>query len=178
MNIQFNAALPSIKMSNGQEIPLLGFRVTKHNVEPLGLYNLLKLAIKQGYRHFDTAWLYDTDFILQKAINDSILESDKLLSREDFFIATKLWNNYHSKEMVRKTINETLTNFSMDYLDLFYIHWPMALAETTIQEPFPIDESGNLLFSDIHFIETYKEIEQSVDISNIGLCNFNMVYDF
>ena len=114
MNIQFNAALPSIKMSNGQEIPLLGFRVTKHNVEPLELYNLLKLAIKQGYRHFDTAWLYDTDFILQKAINDSILESDKLLSREDFFIATKLWNNYHSKEMVRKTINETLTNFSMD----------------------------------------------------------------
>jgi diketogulonate reductase-like aldo/keto reductase len=119
------------------------------------------------------AWIYDTDYIFQKAINDSIEESD-VLSREDFFIASKVWINYRSKELVRKSIYDTLNKLSLDYLDLYYIHWPMAIEEPTVQKP-SLKDYSNLLFTDVHFMETYQELEKSLDLSNIGLCNFNMV---
>ena len=112
---------------------------------------------------------------MQKAIDDSIQESDEELSRDDFFLSSKLWNNFHSKEMVQTAITSILKNLGIDYLDLLYIHWPMALQETCIQDPFPKDEQGNLIFSEINFKETFKEMEKSLDISNIGLCNFNIV---
>ncbi len=133
------------------------------------------LNINYGFFCKKLAWVYFSDFLLEKAIEDSIRESDLKLSREDFFISSKLWNNYHSKEMVPTAIKGMLTNLGLSYLDLLYIHWPMSLAETKIQDPFPKDEFGNLIFSEIDFIETYKEIEKNLDISNIGLCNFNRV---
>ena len=57
MNIEFQEKIPFFKFSNEREIPMIGFQVSKDNMEPLELYNLLKLAIKHGYRHFDTGFI-------------------------------------------------------------------------------------------------------------------------
>jgi diketogulonate reductase-like aldo/keto reductase len=119
-----------------------------------------------------------TDFPLENAIRKEIEESDEELTREDFFIATKLWNTYHSKEMVNDGIYNTLRNLSINYLDILYIHWPVGFKETIIQDPFPKDNTGNLLFSDVHYLETYRAIEDHVEtgaINSIGLCNFSIV---
>jgi diketogulonate reductase-like aldo/keto reductase len=57
------------------------------------------------------------------------------------------------------------------------IHWPMALKETSPVDEFPRDEQGNLIFSDVHYMETWRALEECVDensTKSIGLSNFNI----
>ena len=54
MSTEVKDPIPSFKLSNGQDIPMIGFSVSKEHIEPKELYYLLKLAIKQGFRHFDS----------------------------------------------------------------------------------------------------------------------------
>ncbi len=49
-----NNLIPNLRISGEKEIPMIGFAVSKENIEPMELCNLIKLAIQHGYRHFDT----------------------------------------------------------------------------------------------------------------------------
>ena len=111
---------------------------------------------------------------MQKAIDDSIQESDQTLTRQNFFISSKLWNNCHTNELVKPSIKNVLKNMSIDYLDLLYIHLPMTIQDTLMQNPLLKDEQGYLNFSETT-IETYKEMEKCPELSNLGLANFHMV---
>ena len=86
----------------------------------------LKYAISLGYRHIDTAWLYQNEDVIGKVLRQVIDESKGKLKREDFFLTSKVWNTHHSKPMVRKCISETLTNLQVDYVDLYLLHWPIS----------------------------------------------------
>jgi len=79
--------------------------------------------VKIGYRHFDLAWLYGNEDVIGAALRSSIEESNGTLKREDFFLVSKVWNTFHSKELVRECLNETLTKLGFDYIDLYLIHW-------------------------------------------------------
>ena len=81
------------------------------------------------------------------------------LQRDAFFLTGKIWNTHHSKDLVRKCLQESLDNLQTDYLDLLLIHWPYGYAEKTGQEPFPFDENGKMRFSDVHYLETYQVIK-------------------
>jgi aldehyde reductase len=71
------------------------------------------------------AYFYQNEHIIGKAIHESIAESNGCLKREDFYIVSKCWNNFHSKERVPVCLDITLKRFGFDYLDLYLIHWPM-----------------------------------------------------
>ena len=123
----------------------------------------LKYAISLGYRHIDTAWLYQNEDVIGKVLKEVIGESKGKLKREDFFLTSKVWNTHHSKLMVRKCINDTLTNLQVDYLDLYLLHFPMSFRENTGMEPFPKGKNGEPLYSDISYIETYKVVFIKID---------------
>ena len=79
--------------------------------------------------------------------------------------------------MVGLNIAETLKLTGCNYIDLFLIQWPMGFQENCGIEPFPRDSSGNIIYSDVHYLETYNAIEEYVrmgTIKNIGVCNFNI----
>ena len=115
-------------------------------------------------------------YILGQAVKEAILESNGKLKREDFFIVSKLWNTFHSKNSVSKALSESLTSFDLEYIDLYLIHWPMGFAVKLITnrkykffffnsfliikentgEKFPKDKDGNRLYSEVHYLETYK----------------------
>lgn len=80
-------------------------------------------AIDVGYRHIDTAYIYENEVDIGLAIEEKILE--KKIRREDIFITTKLWNTFHSKSKVNEGIKMSLKRLNVNYIDLMLIHWPM-----------------------------------------------------
>ena len=85
----------------------------------------VKEALKIGYRHIDTAWLYGNEDVIGRTLKEAIAESNGSLKREDLFIVSKVWNTHHSRDLVRQCLTETLTNLQLDYIDLYLVHWPM-----------------------------------------------------
>ena len=66
-------------------------------------------------------------------------------------------------------LKTSLELLGLDYLDLYLIHWPIGLQAG--DDPFPKDEAGNLLYSDVHYMESWKALENCVDaglVKSIG----------
>lgn len=83
-----NAPL-SITLNDDTEIPQLGFGTYKLKGEDA--YNAVRKAIEVGYRHIDTASLYDNEEQVGRAVRDAIAAGE--VGREDLFVTTKLWHD-------------------------------------------------------------------------------------
>lgn len=98
-------------------IPVLGLGV--YQSQPgKETYRAVRKALELGYRHIDTAALYNNEKDVGKAIRDSGIP------REHIFVTTKLWNSDHGP-LARKAFEKSLRNLKLDYVDLYLIHWPV-----------------------------------------------------
>uniref|UniRef100_A0A0A9W9J7 Aldose reductase n=1 Tax=Lygus hesperus TaxID=30085 RepID=A0A0A9W9J7_LYGHE len=162
--------IPSVKLNSGFEIPIFGLGTWKSKPGEVGA--AVKDAIDAGYRHFDCAHIYGNEKEIGTALQDKI--QDGTVTREELFITSKLWNTFHRKDLVRGAIETTLSNLQLDYIDLYLIHWPMGYKEDV--ELFPRDANGKVQYSDVDYVDTWKEIEAACrdgKIRSIGLSNFN-----
>jgi glycerol 2-dehydrogenase (NADP+) len=80
-------------------------------------------AISVGYRHIDTAYCYQNETEVGNGIKEA-LQSGKV-KREDLFVTTKLWCTYHTR--VEEALDKSLKNLGLDYVDLYLMHWPLAM---------------------------------------------------
>ncbi|HDJ5492663.1 TPA: aldo/keto reductase [Staphylococcus aureus] len=136
-------------LNNGYPMPSVGLGVYKISDEDMT--KVVNAAIDAGYRAFDTAYFYDNEASLGRALKDNGVD------REGLFITTKLWNDYQGYEKTFEYFNKSIENLQTDYLDLFLIHWPC--------------EADGL------FLETYKAMEELYEqgkVKAIGVCNFNV----
>ncbi|XP_060523738.1 aldo-keto reductase family 1 member B1-like [Cylas formicarius] len=163
-------AAPTIALNNGRKIPALGLGTyLSHSGE---CARAVKHAISVGYRHFDCAWFYGNE----KEVGDGIREAIKegLVKREDLFVVTKLWCTFHERDQVVPSCKVSLQNLGLDYLDLYLIHWPVAMTNTgkfNASEPFK-----DAVCYDHDFVETWHGMEECVELGlakSIGLSNFN-----
>ncbi|WP_317041539.1 aldo/keto reductase [Maribacter stanieri] len=115
--------MTTLKFRNNDEMPILGLGTFRS--EPNEVYNAVLSAIKIGYRHIDCAAAYGNEKEVGNAIADAIKQG--LVSREDLWVTSKLWNASHGEENVIPALNQTLEDLQLDYLDLYLIHWPVAL---------------------------------------------------
>ncbi|XP_063231296.1 aldo-keto reductase family 1 member B1-like isoform X2 [Bacillus rossius redtenbacheri] len=132
----------------------------------------VKDAIDAGYRHFDCAYAYGNEKEVGEGIKTKIAEG--VIKREDLFITSKLWNSFHRPDLVVPVLKKSLENLGTTYLNLYLIHWPMAFKEGG--ENMPRDKDGNVLFSDVDFVDTWKAMEECVKLGltkSIGISNFN-----
>ncbi|WP_134671128.1 aldo/keto reductase [Halorussus marinus] len=91
---------------------------TSGNDEPDQCAETIRTALELGYRHVDTAQMYDNE----AAVGDGIAASD--VPREEIFLATKVHPTNLAAEDVARTADESLDRLGVDAVDLFYVHWP------------------------------------------------------
>lgn len=109
--------MEKIKLNDGNEIPSIGFGVFM--IEPNGpTYEAVKEALKDGYRHIDTAAAYFNEADVGKAIKDSGIP------REEIFLTSKLWLQDYGYEAAKKGIEDSLRKLDTDYIDLYLLHQP------------------------------------------------------
>lgn len=137
-----------VKLSNNYEIPQIGVGTwTLRNETAI---NNVKLALQAGFRHIDTAQMYENE----AEVGQGIIESG--IPRSEIFLTTKIstGNMREGMDHARKAISKSIEDLKTDYLDLLLIHWP-------VQD---------------HVKDTWKVMEEFVregKIRSIGVSNFN-----
>lgn len=106
-----------ITLSNGVEIPALGFGTWQIEEYPLAAVSV-RAALQAGYRHIDTAAAYGNEEGVGRGIEESGV------SRKDIFLTTKLWNTDQGYEATLRAFDKSLRKLQTDYVDLYLIHWP------------------------------------------------------
>lgn len=105
------------------EIPLLGFGTWQ--LEPNDARRMVAEALRIGYRHIDTAWIYKNE----KAVGEGIRDSG--VAREDFFLTTKIWVDHFDHDGLLRQAQESADSLGT-VPDLLLLHWPKA--EPTFEE--------------------------------------------
>ncbi len=97
-------------------VPAIGlgtYKITGH-----AAVDIIRKAIRIGYRHIDTAQLYENEVEIGRAIIESGV------SRQEIYLATKVWPSNLSEDRFLPSVKESLRKLKTDYADLLLIHWP------------------------------------------------------
>lgn len=113
------------KLSNGIEMPIVGFGTYKLTNENDQACNIVKTAIDIGYRKIDTAAFYNNEEGVGKGIRESSVP------REDIFVTTKVWIEDDTYEKTINAFEKSLEKLGLDYIDLYLVHWPTKNIEQT-----------------------------------------------
>ena len=111
------STVPTIDLNDGNRIPQLGFGVFQ--IPPDDTADAVKTALDIGYRHIDTAEMYQNE----KGVGDGIRHAG--VDRSEVFVTSKLNNGFHKPDDARRAFDDTLSALGFDYVDLFLIHWPL-----------------------------------------------------
>ena len=162
-----------------KDIPHIGFGLWK--IAPDHCAEVVYKAVKSGYRHFDSACDYGNEKQVGEGLQRAMAEG--LCSRQDLWITSKLWNTYHHPDHVLPAIDRSLSDLQLDYLDLYLIHFPIALAFVPFETRYPPEwihdpaaESPVMHPVNVSLQETWLAMEQLKTLgraNHIGVCNYN-----
>jgi 2,5-diketo-D-gluconate reductase A len=110
------AMIPTVQLSNGVEMPVLGFGVFQIPLDQTE--QAVADALAAGYRSLDTARSY----LNEEAVGSAIEASD--VPREELFVTTKLWIEDQGEDEARRAFEASLGRLGVDYVDLYLIHQP------------------------------------------------------
>ena len=141
---------------NGVHIPKIGFGTWKL-ADGDEAYKSVSYALEVGYRHVDTAQYYGNEVSVGRAIADSPIK------REELFITTKIWNDKHSYDEAKQSVEESLAKLKLNYLDLLLIHWP---------NPKALRENDAWKTRNADVWRAMEDLYQAGKVRAIGVSNF------
>lgn len=105
-------------LHNGVEMPYFGLGVYLSE-DGQEVINAVKWALEAGYRHIDTASVYNNEEGVGKGIRESGAP------RKEVFLVSKVWNSDQGYDSTLKAFDDSLDRLQVDYLDLYLVHWPV-----------------------------------------------------
>lgn len=137
----------------------------------------MAIALKAGYRHIDTANIYGTEPAVGAGIRKSGVPRDQIFISKSvdqrvaliwdpsgfglrqlltfcpsLSAATKIWNHKHHPDSVEASLDDSLNQLGVDYVDLYLMHWPVAFKDG--DEKMPKDKDGNMILGDTDYVDT------------------------
>ena len=116
-------------LSNGLSVPSIGlgsFDGFSHTEAELATFReAVKVAMAAGYRLIDCADIYGNEEVIGQALEEGYKISG--VTREQMFLTSKVYNFNHGRDGVGEAVARSLKRLRTEYLDLYLIHWPVAL---------------------------------------------------
>ncbi|HEY3598619.1 MAG TPA: aldo/keto reductase, partial [Paraburkholderia sp.] len=134
--------------TQGIKIPRLGFGTFRMPGD--GCQPVVESALALGYRHIDTAEMYQNEAAVGAALAASGV------ARADLHVTTKVWHENLKPDALRRSFDASLRQLRLDYVDLFMVHWPSADMDLPV------------------VLETMMKLKKEGLTRTIGVCNFNM----
>jgi diketogulonate reductase-like aldo/keto reductase len=140
-------AIPAVVSANGARIPATGFGTSQ-----LGhCGDIVAKALELGYRHIDTAWKYGSE----QGVGIGMRQSG--VPRSEIFLTTKVSHEYLRAADFAKSVQESLDNLQVDYVDMLHVHWPTV-------DGIPLEETMGAL----------ANAKRKGAARHIGVANFNI----
>uniref|UniRef100_A0A060SYX8 ARAD1A14916p n=1 Tax=Blastobotrys adeninivorans TaxID=409370 RepID=A0A060SYX8_BLAAD len=152
-----------IVLSDGSKMPAIGFGTSWNEDSLEDGYKATKAALEAGYRHIDTAFQYNNEEVVGRAIRESGIP------REQLFIVTKLTSVDHRDPAA--ALDKSLKNLGLDYVDLYLMHWPLSWKEEEV-----VDEGWNHVKTWELMQKLPKDKARSLGVSNYDVQRFDELF--
>lgn len=160
-------------LNTGAAIPALGLGTWQS--DPGEVTKAVSYALSIGYKHIDAAYCYGNEDEVGAGLKEAFANGVK---REDIFVTTKLWCTYQSR--VEQNLDMSLKSLGLDYVDLYLMHWPVAMNPNGNHEKFPkLPDGSRDLVKDWSHIQTWKLMEKLLatgKVKAIGVANYSLRY--
>ncbi len=160
-------------------MPVVGLGLWK--IDPSDAAQVVSEAVEIGYRHVDCAPDYGNEDAVGRGIAHAIAR--QYCRREDLWITSKLWNTFHRPEYVRPACERSLRDLCVDYIDLYLVHFPIALKFVPFAKRYPpgwiFDSAAakpKMEVDQVPLSDTWHAMEKLVEaglVRQIGVCNYN-----
>lgn len=170
--------MQSLKLNTVRELPSVGLGLWK--IDRPAAANVVVEAANLGYRHFDCASDYGNEAEVGVGLRRVLDEG--ICTRDELWITSKLWNTNHRAEHVRPAVERSLRDLGLEYLDLYLIHFPIALAFVPPETRYPAGwfydpdaAQPQMKPERVPISETWGAMEELVAaglVKDIGVCNF------
>jgi D-xylose reductase len=165
-------------LASGDQLPAVGLGLWK--IPRTQTAELVRTAVRTGYRHFDAACDYGNEAEAGEGLHAAIQGGE--CRRDELWITSKLWNTFHKAEHVRPACERSLRDLGFDYLDLYLMHFPIALEYVSPEVRYPPEwlfdpaaKEPRMEPVGVPLAETWRAMEELVTaglVKNIGICNF------
>lgn len=173
-----DTSLTHLTMPDGTLFPSVGLGTWKIPQDKLPA--LIQQAFSEGYRHLDCACDYGNESATGEGLAAALARG--LVRREDVWVTSKLWNTFHDPKHVRGACERSLRDLRLDELDLYLVHFPIALAYVSPEERYPpgwfFDPAAAhpvMKPVPIPMADTWGAMESLLQaglVKQIGVCNF------
>ena len=134
--------------THGVDIPRLGLGTFR--LQGLACQQAVESALTLGYRHIDTAAMYENEEAVGAAVSASGLP------RESLFVASKVWHDQLTPDGIRRAFDKSLQALGLTHLDLYMVHWP----------------ARNMDLAAV--MSAMDDLRRQGGTRAIGVCNFNL----